>query len=200
MIRRFLSLVIVLWALGFVWFAMALPQPAGMEKTDAIVVPTGGGGRIARGLELMRQGTARWLLVTGVDQDVRPGEFAAEYDVPARLMECCVTLGFAALDTRGNAQETSEWAERYAIRSGVEATMSELKRAHGLGRLRVRGGTRVHLAVAMKATACNVKRWLRVATRRQQALLRALLALFPALWCLSDRSSPNLATTHLAPT
>lgn len=117
MIRRFLSLVIVLWALGFVWFAMALPQPAGMEKTDAIVVPTGGGGRIARGLELMRQGTARWLLVTGVDQDVRPGEFAAEYDVPARLMECCVTLGFAALDTRGNAQETSEWAERGKVRS-----------------------------------------------------------------------------------
>ena len=63
------------------------------------------------------QGTARWLLVTGVDEDVRPGEFAAEYDVPAPLMECCVTLGFAALDTRGNAQETSEWADRAKVRS-----------------------------------------------------------------------------------
>ena len=39
MIRRVLSLVLVLWALGFVWFAMALPQPANGRKTDAIVVP-----------------------------------------------------------------------------------------------------------------------------------------------------------------
>lgn len=117
MIRRFLSLVIVLWAFGFLWFAMALPQPAGGERTDAIVVPTGSGGRIPRGLELMRQGAARSLLVTGVDEDVKPGEFAAEYDVPAPLMNCCVTLGFAALDTRGNARETSDWAVQGKIRS-----------------------------------------------------------------------------------
>jgi uncharacterized SAM-binding protein YcdF (DUF218 family) len=116
-IRRILSLAIVLWAFGFLWFAMALPQPAGDEKTDVIVVPTGGIGRIPRGLELLRQGTARSLLVTGVDDDVKPGEFAAEYDVPAQLMECCVTLGFAALDTRGNARETSEWAEQGKVRS-----------------------------------------------------------------------------------
>ena len=35
---------------------------------------------------------------------------------------------------------------------------SELKRAHGLGRLRVRGGRRVRLAVYLKALACNFKR------------------------------------------
>jgi uncharacterized SAM-binding protein YcdF (DUF218 family) len=117
-IRRILSLAIVLWALGFVWFAMALPQPAdGAERTDAIVVPTGGSGRIPRGLDLLRAGAARSLLVTGVDEEVRPGEFAAEYDVPAELMDCCVTLGFAALDTRGNARETSEWVEQGKFRS-----------------------------------------------------------------------------------
>ena len=33
-----------------------------------------------------------------------------------------------------------------------------LKRRHGLGRLRVRGGERVRLAVYLKALACNVKR------------------------------------------
>jgi uncharacterized SAM-binding protein YcdF (DUF218 family) len=61
-IRRILALVIVLWAGGFLWFAMALP-------------------------------------------------------LPAELMRCCVTLGFAALDTRGNARETSEWVERHRVRS-----------------------------------------------------------------------------------
>ena len=33
-----------------------------------------------------------------------------------------------------------------------------MKRRHGLGRLRVRGGERVRLAVYLKALACNVKR------------------------------------------
>ena len=45
-----------------------------------------------------------------------------------------------------------------AIRAGIEGTNSELKRAHGLGRLRVRGGRRVRLAVYLKALACNFKR------------------------------------------
>ena len=117
MIRRILSLVVVLWAFGFVWFAMALPQPAGAQKTDAIVVPTGSGGRIQRGLELLNEGVARRVLVTGVDEDVKPNEFAVEYEVPQQTMSCCVTLGFAALDTRGNARETSEWVAARKVRS-----------------------------------------------------------------------------------
>ena len=117
MIRRVLSLVVVLWACGFLWFAMALPQPADAQKTDAIVVPTGGGGRIQRGLELLGQGQARQMLVSGVDEEVRPNEFAVEYRVPAQTMACCVTLGFAALDTRGNARETAEWVAARKVRS-----------------------------------------------------------------------------------
>lgn len=109
MIRRIISLLLVVWAFGFLWFAIALPQPAGAERTDAIVVPTGGGGRIAHGLDLLREGRAGRMLVTGVDEHVKPGEFAAHYRVAPDLLECCVTLGFAALDTRGNARETAEW-------------------------------------------------------------------------------------------
>lgn len=117
MIRRALSLLVVLWVFGFLWFAIALPQPAGAQKTDAIVVPTGSGGRIPRGLELLRAGAAQRMLVTGVDAEVRPQEFAAEYDVPAELMDCCVTLGFSALDTRGNARETADWVREHKVRS-----------------------------------------------------------------------------------
>jgi len=116
-IRRGVSLVLVLWALGFLWFAIALPQPTNGQKTDAIVVPTGSGGRIPRGLALLREGASQKMLVTGVDQDVKPREFAAEYDVPPRLMQCCVTLGFEALDTRGNARETAAWIDKQDIRS-----------------------------------------------------------------------------------
>ncbi|TIX49471.1 YdcF family protein [Alteraurantiacibacter aquimixticola] len=109
MIRRTAGMLAIAWALGFMWFALALPQPADAERTDAIVVPTGGNGRIQRGLEVLRAGEAEKMLVTGVDLDVRPGEFAAEFSVEQELLDCCITLGFSALDTRGNARETAEW-------------------------------------------------------------------------------------------
>ena len=109
MMRRILSLLVMIWALGFVWFAAALPRPATAEHTDAIVVLTGGAKRIPYGLSLFRKGLAKKVLVTGVDLDVNATAFAAEYRVPATEMRCCVTLGFAALDTRGNARETAHW-------------------------------------------------------------------------------------------
>ncbi len=56
-------------------------------------------------------------------------------------------------------QQTTEWKNRYRIRSGIEATNSELKRSHGIGRLRVRRLAKVCFAVACKITACNIKRW-----------------------------------------
>ena len=56
-------------------------------------------------------------------------------------------------------QQTTEWKDRYKIRAGIEATNSELKRAHGIGRLRVRRLAKVCFAVACKLIACNIKRW-----------------------------------------
>ena len=117
MIRRLLSLLLVAWVFGFLWFAVALPQPAGAGRTDAIVVPTGSGGRIPRGLALLRERAAPRMLVTGVYEGVRPAEFAAEYGVAPGLMKCCVTLGFTALDTRGNARETARWVAANKVRS-----------------------------------------------------------------------------------
>ncbi|NTZ44014.1 YdcF family protein [Altererythrobacter sp. SALINAS58] len=110
MIRRFCSFVLVIWALGFLWFAAALPQPLEGTRTDAVIVPTGGGGgRIDRGLQVLRAGLADEMLVTGVDRDVKPAEFASSFNVSEELMECCITLGYFAVDTRGNAAETAKW-------------------------------------------------------------------------------------------
>jgi len=71
------------------------------------------------------------------------------------------------------SQRDDAWWDRYKIRSGIEATMSELKRGHGLGKLRVRRAPRVLLAVGLKVTACNVKRWLRAAVVGAEARSRA---------------------------
>lgn len=117
MIGRAVSFVAIAYVLGFLWFAAALPQRVDGGRTDAIVVPTGGAGRIARGLELLERGQARRMLVTGVDREVRPAEFSAEFEVPARTMACCVALGYAAVDTRSNAAETAEWIRAGRYRS-----------------------------------------------------------------------------------
>jgi len=71
-----------------------------------------------------------------------------------------ITAALLLRDTMFAEQQKDEWKERYKIRSGVEATMSELKRL-GMGRLRVRGLSRVLCAVACKVIACNIKRWAR---------------------------------------
>ena len=62
-------------------------------------------------------------------------------------------------------QQTTEWKNRYRIRAGIEATASELKRSHGIGRLRVRRLAKVCFAIACKITACNIKRWARALKR-----------------------------------
>ena len=82
MITRFAAFIALVWALGFAWFAIFLPQPLDGRTTDAIVVLTGSGGRIDRGLELMQAGAAKRMLISGVDRSVRPHELAVQYDVP----------------------------------------------------------------------------------------------------------------------
>lgn len=110
MFRRIFAFLLLAWLLGFAWFAVLLPRPAGEEETDGIVAVTGAGGRIERAVEALQLGWSDKLLVSGVDSEVKPGELAAEYDIPAPLMDCCITLGYDAVDTRTNAAETARWA------------------------------------------------------------------------------------------
>jgi hypothetical protein len=45
-------------------------------------------------------------------------------------------------------------------RNGIEGTLSELVRGHGLRRARYKGFAKVDLQNQLAAAACNVKRWL----------------------------------------
>lgn len=136
MFRRLASLVVLAWLFGFMWFAIALPQPEGKAQTDAVIVYTGGPGRIDRGLEALREGWAEKMLVSGVDREVRPAEFRAEYDASSKLMDCCVTLGFQSYDTRSNAREAARWlAENHVSSVRLITTDWHMRRAaYELGR------------------------------------------------------------------
>lgn len=117
MIVRSVASLALLWMLGFLWFVVSLPGEAGPIKTDAVVVATGGAGRIKHGLAVLASGQARALFVSGVDPDVTSEQFAAQFEVPRRQMQCCVTLGYEAKDTHGNAAEIARWIAEGDVRS-----------------------------------------------------------------------------------
>ena len=87
--------------------------------------------------------------VKGCQARTTVGDFRLEITPEIRLRDHMYAL-----------QQTTAWKDRYKIRSGIEATNSELKRAHGIGRLRVRRIAKVCFAVACKVIACNIKRFL----------------------------------------
>jgi hypothetical protein len=95
------------------------------------------------------------------------GDFRLEISPELRLRDDMYAL-----------QQTPEWKNRYRIRAGIEATNSELKRAHGMGKLRVRRLAMVCFAVACKIIACNIKRWAKAAM--------VTLKTTPAGCCLSS--------------
>jgi len=138
-IRRLIAFGALAWVLGFAWFMLTLPGVADDRRTDAIVVPTGGAGRIDRGLVLLRQHAAKRMLVTGVATGVRPIDLALEYKVSPDLFACCVDLGQDAVDTRSNAEETAEWVRAHHYRSVRLVTSdwhlrrAELELIHALG-------------------------------------------------------------------
>ena len=108
MISRLLGLIAVVWGLGFAAFMLLLAQPSDVARTDAIVVPTGGAGRIARGLALIEEKRATRMLVTGVAPGVSKIDLADAFGHAAAI-NCCVDLGREAVDTRSNAEETAGW-------------------------------------------------------------------------------------------
>ena len=117
MIRRLLSLLLLLYLLGYAFFVVLLPRPADDRVTDAIVVLTGGKGRIDRGLDLLERHRSKRMLISGVAPTVRPVELAAQTKSDPALFECCIDLGREAVDTRSNAEETMRWLKRNKFRT-----------------------------------------------------------------------------------
>lgn len=55
-------------------------------------------------------------------------------------------------------QQTEQWQRRYAIRAGIEATLSQTVRSNGLRRTRYRGLAKTHVQHVLTAIACNLTR------------------------------------------
>lgn len=119
-------LTFALWVFGFIRFIAAMPQPDHSQNTPssrAAVVLTGGALRVTHGLKLLTTGQIDRLLISGVHVDFSPRSLLAlgqRADLGLGLetaIDCCVTLGYAAHDTIGNAKETAQWNALYGIKS-----------------------------------------------------------------------------------
>ncbi len=109
---------------GFLAVALALgfgaimPEPrAATEKTDAIVVLTGGEKRLETGFELLKQGMAPRLYVSGADPTVTRAQLLQRLGDPPADLAQKIELDYRARNTRENARETAAWFNAQGMKS-----------------------------------------------------------------------------------
>jgi uncharacterized SAM-binding protein YcdF (DUF218 family) len=128
-------LLLAIWLLGLLLFAhdvstIAEGEAKNAGRADGIVVLTGGAVRVPAGLALLKAGAAPRLLISGVDPRASIDKYFGNARLPARLRECCITLGSYAADTPGNASEAAAWARKYGLKSLFVVTANyHLRRA-----------------------------------------------------------------------
>ncbi len=107
------------WVAGLFVFADSIPRhpQQSREKTDAIVVLTGGTLRLEQGLSLLSQNMAKKLFVSGVHRGVDVQQLIDRSRRSPEMIDCCIVLGYAADHTAGNATETAEWMSKQGYKS-----------------------------------------------------------------------------------
>ncbi len=127
MARSFALVVVTLAGLliaGFFVFVSTIPrvEPEAKISGDAIVVLTGGAGRLADAFALLADGRAKRLLISGVNPDTSEAQLARLHRHSKRLFDCCVDLGRRALNTAGNAVETRQWVRSNGFQAVIVVT------------------------------------------------------------------------------
>lgn len=107
----FAAMLLLCGFAAFVLHVSRAAPPTPVPASDGIVVLTGkGGGRLETGGELLRQGLAERLLVSGVNPATTPAQMQNLLGLDDELYECCVDLDYEAENTIDNGYETANWA------------------------------------------------------------------------------------------
>jgi len=116
----------LLWAGGFVFFALSLPQKVADDHTitEAIVVLTGGRERLKTGFQLLCAQQARMIFISGVHPEetlksvLKSVEFSkGACNLDWEHLAASTYLGYVAKNTKENAQETATWVNKMSITS-----------------------------------------------------------------------------------
>lgn len=109
-------LLFSIWLAGLIYFTTLIPDSVAdpTTATDGIVVLTGGSDRLREGLRLLADGKARRLLISGVYREASLADVLNIGEAPAglsqQMIDCCITIGYRAGNTLGNATEAAQWA------------------------------------------------------------------------------------------
>ncbi len=114
-----IGVVAIAWVGGLVWFLSLMPREEEVDATatDAIIVLTGGSQRVENGLDLLAQGKAKKLFVSGVYHSTNVQALLRASKLPLQSLACCIELGHEADNTHGNAAETAAWMRAENFRS-----------------------------------------------------------------------------------
>ncbi len=127
-LRWLVNIVVLLagaWAVGFLAFMVviwAASPPDPVPHADGIVALTGGDGRVGAAMALLAERAAPALLISGAGRGTYLGDFTADDTAAATRYASEITLGHAALSTRGNAVETAAWAKARNMHSLIIVT------------------------------------------------------------------------------
>lgn len=87
------------------------------QKTDALVVLTGGDGRIEEGFRLWKDGLSANIFISGVHPDVSRDTILSKWTHSDTLPKCCLEIDNKATTTMENAIETEKWVQAQGVRS-----------------------------------------------------------------------------------
>jgi uncharacterized SAM-binding protein YcdF (DUF218 family) len=82
----------------------------------AMIALTGGAARVSDAIDLLEQGYAGRMLISGVNPTLTRADVIRMAPRHKTLIECCVDLGYDALDTVGNAREARRWMAAHELR------------------------------------------------------------------------------------
>lgn len=98
-------------------------------SADAIIVPTGGRGRIESGMTLLLDNAAPRLLISGARENVTFSDIVTTIDMSesqknAISNHCCIDIDYIAQTTETNAIESAKWVKKHDIKSILLVTSS----------------------------------------------------------------------------
>lgn len=120
------SLSVILWVFGFLVFVSDVPREAQSRAsiTDAVVVLTGGSMRLESGFDLLKDGRASAMFISGVSKGLTARDlFEVETPWEEGLLGS-VEVGYGAQNTLENAVETAGWMGRQGFQSFYLVTAS----------------------------------------------------------------------------
>ena len=100
------------WLAGFAvfsFYALNATLDERVKTSDAILVLTGGVGRVDAGLSLFASGKATHLFISGVHPETSKQDIVARWQGEFALPPCCLEIGQSATSTVQNASEIAGW-------------------------------------------------------------------------------------------